>query len=66
MRPYYRAFYAAMLGVTVAAVASLVRRPGSVGDGDLVAYYVPLTLAGLVSLVVALRYWGWLFRERRK
>ncbi|HEY4691024.1 MAG TPA: hypothetical protein VIK33_17065 [Anaerolineae bacterium] len=66
MRPYYRGFYAAMLGVALAIGIALLRQPGPEGDNYLLVYYALLTLAGLISLFIALRYWGWLFRERGK
>ena len=66
MRPYYRGFYLAMAGLALAIGVALLRPPGGPSDAYRIAYYAPLTLAALISLVVALRYWGWLFRERRK
>jgi chromate transport protein ChrA len=68
MKPYYRGFYLAMAGVIFALVSTLLRQ--SDADADLsvyvFVYYLPLILSGLISLVVAYRYWGWLFRERIK
>ena len=68
MKPYYRGFYIAMLAVAIAMAAALLRQPGAPGDGStyVFAYYLPLILAGAISLVVAYRYWGWLFRERTR
>lgn len=68
MKPYYRGFYIAMLGVLMAIVSALLRPTSAVPDTSvyLAIYYVPLVLAGVISLVVAYRYWGWLFRERIK
>lgn len=68
MKPYYRGFYGAMFAVAVAAVASVLRQSGSGLEGRvyLFIYHLPLVAAGLISLVVAYRYWGWLFLERLK
>lgn len=69
MKPYYRGFYAAILLVTLSVIVALLPQPVSESEGNLyllVAYYLPLTLAGLISLGVAYRYWGWLLRERIK
>jgi hypothetical protein len=68
MKPYYRGFYVAMVGVALAMVTALLRQPGAPGDGSIYifAYYLPLIVAGVISLVVAYRYWGWLFRERTR
>jgi hypothetical protein len=30
----------------------------------LVTYYVPMALGMTISIVIVLRYWGWLFSER--
>jgi hypothetical protein len=50
----------------VSLVVSLLPPPAAETDRGLYAavYHVPLILAGVISLVVAYRYWGWLFRER--
>jgi len=68
MKPYYRGFYAAMLAVAVAAVASVLRQSGLGLEGRLYvfSYHLPLVAAGLISLIIASRYWGWLFLERLK
>jgi hypothetical protein len=68
MKPYYRGFYIAMAAVAVAIGAALLHPPGQPADSltYLLAYYLPLLAAGLISLAVAYRYWGWLFRERIK
>lgn len=68
MKPYYRGFYVALLAVAIAMAAALLRHPGASGDGSIYifTYYLPLILAGVISLVVAYRYWGWLFRERTR
>jgi hypothetical protein len=68
MKPYYRGFYVAMALLLVALLAAVLRQPGAAGDLSLyvVVYYLPLLLSGIISLAVAYRYWGWLFRERTK
>ncbi len=68
MKPYYRGFYVAMAGVVIAMVSTLLRQLDVRSDLSLyiLVYYLPLILSGVVSLVVAYRYWGWLFRERIK
>lgn len=68
MKPYYRGFYVAMVGVIIAIVSTLLRQPDDQSDLSIyiLVYYLPLILSGAISLVVAYRYWGWLFRERIK
>jgi hypothetical protein len=66
MKPYYRGFYVAMIAVAVAIGAAVLRRPQDDLSLFLAAYYLPLIVAGVISLVVTYRYWGWLFRERMK
>jgi hypothetical protein len=77
MQPYYRGFYWAigLIAVSVAAhslrLAALATPdlpPGMLNsDGFyLLAYYLPMAAAATISLVVAWRYWGWLFRERER
>jgi hypothetical protein len=68
MKPYYRGFYVAMILIGAAIVAGLTYNGDRTGDLliYLFVYYLPLVLAGVISLIVALRYWGWLFRERMK
>ena len=68
MKPYYRGFYVSMVAVAVAMSVAVLRQPAADGNRSiyLVAYYLPLTVAGVISLAVAYRYWGWLFRERVK
>ena len=64
MRPYYRGFYVAMLGVLVAMLATVLQ-PDGADDGLFIAVYtLSLLASGLIGLAVAYRYWGWLFRER--
>jgi len=68
MKPYYRGFYVAMAGVLVAITSMLLRQPDTQSNLSIYifAYYLPLILSGVISLIVAYRYWGWLFRERIK
>ncbi|HJW84717.1 MAG TPA: hypothetical protein VJ754_10475 [Anaerolineae bacterium] len=68
MKPYYRGFYLAMALVVLSIGVALLPQPAAESDRLLhgLAYTLPLLLAGLISLVVAYRYWGWLFRERIK
>ncbi len=68
MKPYYRGFYVAMAAVAVAIGVAVLREPAADGDRSIyiVVYYLPLIAAGVISLAVAYRYWGWLFRERIK
>lgn len=75
MKPYYRGFYLAMALIGVAAAAHLIRLVSALAPAGVPApfnadafylftYYLPLALAGTLSLIVAWRYWGWLFKER--
>lgn len=68
MKPYYRGFYMAMALVVLSLVIAVLPESTSANDHTafVTAYYLPLILAGVISLVVAYRYWGWLFRERIK
>lgn len=68
MRPYYRGFYLAMALVVLSIGVALLPQPAAENDRLLygLAYTLPLLLAGLISLVVAYRYWGWVLRERIK
>ncbi|HKZ85618.1 MAG TPA: hypothetical protein VJ793_18425 [Anaerolineae bacterium] len=74
MKPYYRGFYVAMACLAIAIGAAVLRRPMIPSDPStplraglsiyLFLFYLPLLLSGIIGLVVAYRYWGWLFRER--
>ncbi len=77
MKPYYRGFYVAMVLIGLAAVAHLIRLISALApqavppvfnlDGFyILLYYAPLALAGTLSLAIAWRYWGWLFKERER
>lgn len=66
MKPYYRGFYVAIACLAIAIGAAVLRQPMMPSDLSiyLFLFYLPLLLSGIISLVVAYRYWGWLFRER--
>jgi hypothetical protein len=75
MKPYYRGLYVSMFLTLISILAHLLKvaawlNPTSVpnvllSDGFYsVTFYVPMALAATISLVVVLRYWGWLFSER--
>ncbi|HZY45320.1 MAG TPA: hypothetical protein VFF70_11275 [Anaerolineae bacterium] len=75
MKPHYRGLYLSMALTLVAIVAHVLRvavwlnptpmpQVLTTGEFYLVTYYLPLTLAVTISLVVVVRYWGWLFSER--
>jgi len=68
MKPYYRGFYIAMILVAIAIVVTVLPPPAAESERStyFLAYYATLIPAGVISLVVAYRYWGWLFRERTK
>jgi len=77
MKPYYRGYYAAMGLILVAIVAHSLRLTSQVSPNLLPellanrafyfwAYDLPLALAATLGVILALRYWGWLFRERLK
>jgi uncharacterized membrane protein HdeD (DUF308 family) len=68
MKPYYRGFYIAMACLAIAIGTAVLRQPMMSSDLSvfLFLYYLPLLLSGIISLVVAYRYWGWLFRERMR
>jgi len=75
MRPYYRGFYVAMGLIGLAAVSSWLLLTVRVTPDLLpatwhdetpyaVIFAVALVIAVTLSLGVAWRYWGWLFKER--
>lgn len=75
MKPHYRGLYLGMALILVAVIAHALRVVVWLGaaslpdvlesDGFYLAtYYVPMALAVTISLIVVLRYWGWLFTER--
>lgn len=77
MKSYYRGFYGAMVLILVAVGAHSLRLTTLYSPDTLpaifydegfyiAAYEVPMVVAATLSLAVALRYWGWLFRERER
>jgi hypothetical protein len=75
MKPYYRGYYVAMGLIGVAVVAhSLWLTAQAVPNFlpwimtseafSLGGYYAPMAVAATIGLILAMRYWGWLFRER--
>ena len=75
MKPYYRWLYVALGLVIISAVCewivlSLRPMPQTAPDLILSAWFyllghvVPLAVAAVLALIIVLRYWGWLFRER--
>jgi uncharacterized membrane protein YidH (DUF202 family) len=75
MKPHYRGLYLSMALTLIAIIAHALGavawlNPASVpevlkSDGFYLAtFYVPMALAVTISLIVVLRYWGWLFSER--
>lgn len=77
MKPYYRGYYVAMVLIVVAVVAHSLRLTSQVMPEELPDllhsreftfwfYDVPLAFAATIGFAVAVRYWGWLFRERLK
>jgi hypothetical protein len=68
MRAYYRGFYLAIALIVSAMIVAVLPRPAA--EVDRTAYFLAhdllLIAGGLISLVVAYRYWSWLLRERVK
>jgi len=75
IKPYYRGFYVAMGFLAIALLArvtygSLAFSSGSsAGTSEvslitLAVYYIPFVIAIIISVVVAWRYWSWLFKEK--
>lgn len=75
MKPYYRGLYLSMALIFVAIVAHLLRATALLNPIALpeilvsdsfyfVTYYVSMALGVTISMVIVLRYWGWLFSER--
>lgn len=69
MRPYYRGFYVAMGILLVPVLVRMARTDGAdanlAGNAALyvVVYHLPFAIAITLCVVVAWRYWGWLFQE---
>ncbi len=75
MKPYYRWLYVAVVLVVVSLacewiVLMLRTEPQATPDWLLSEWFyfaghtVPLVAAAVLALMIVLRYWGWLFRER--
>ena len=75
MKPYYRWLYVALVLVVVSLacewiVLMLRTVPQAAPDWLLNEWFyfaghtVPLVVGAVLALIVVLRYWGWLFRER--
>ncbi len=75
MPPYYRGFYVAIALLTISILARVtltsVELAPELSTGvasapwfSLVAYHIPFFLAMVISVVVAWRYWIWLFKEK--
>lgn len=77
MKPYYRGNYVAMALILIAVIAHSLRLTSLISPDVLPsalnseAFYVavydlPMAAAATLGLLIALRYWGWLFREQMK
>jgi hypothetical protein len=78
MKLYYRWLYVAVALVVASlacewTVLTLRTAPPSAAPDWLlsewfyvVGYTVPLLAAAVLALIIVLRYWGWLFRERER
>ena len=75
MKPYYRGLYVGMGLIAIALISHFLRATALMNPTLLPAeltsdlfylltYYSPMVLAVAISLLVILRYWGWLFRGR--
>jgi hypothetical protein len=75
MPPYYRGFYVAIGLLTISILARVtlnsVALAPELSTGivstplfSLVAYHLPNALAMAISIVLAWRYWNWLFKEK--
>jgi hypothetical protein len=75
MKPYYRWLYVALALILVSLATEwivLMLRAVPQSAPDLIVsewFYllgrtVPLLTAAVLALIIVLRYWGWLFRER--
>ncbi len=77
MKPYYRWLHVAM-GLALVSLAcewlvSMQRAmPQTAPDWLLSEWFyllghtIPLSIAVVLALIIVLRYWGWLFRERER
>jgi hypothetical protein len=77
MKPHYRWLYVAVVLVLVSLACAwivLMLRTAPQAAPDwfltewfyLLGYTVPLLIAVVLALIIVLRYWGWLFRERAR
>ena len=75
MKPHYRWLYVALVLVLVSLACEwivLMLRTAPQAAPDLLVsewfyllgHTVPLLVAAVLALIIVLRYWGWLFRER--
>jgi hypothetical protein len=67
MAPYYRGFYVAMGLMGVSVFVRIVFSGFGLTVAPFVvlaAYHLPFLMAMLVSIVIAWRYWSWLFKEK--
>ena len=75
MKPYYRWLYVALALVAVSLACEwivLMLRTESQAAPDwllsewfyFAGHTLPLCAAAVLALIIVLRYWGWLFRER--
>ncbi len=74
MKPYYRGLYGAMGFMGLALIGESLRFTSVVApeavplQGEavyLLTVAAPLFVAAIIALIVVLRYWSWLFRERQ-
>jgi len=75
MKPHYRWLYVALALILVSLacewVVLMLRTAPQTAPGLLLSEWfyllghtVPLLVAAVLALIIVLRYWGWLFRER--
>lgn len=73
IRPYYYGFYAAIGFLVVAllarvALSNIALSPASGSEQAspivLVIYHLPLLIGIAISVLIAWRYWSWLFKEK--
>ena len=73
MKPYFQGLYWSMGLVVVAFISESLHLTALITPEQvpfagevfyLLTFTIPLALAAAIALMVVLRYWGWLFRER--
>ena len=75
MKPHYRWLYVALVLILLSLTCEwivLMLRTAPPAAPDLLlsewfyllGHTVPLLVAAVLALIIVLRYWGWLFRER--